>query len=813
MILFDASDRGSDEPPWFRSKEVGQARQRIEDYLALPEDELAQTDPPPVWKLPTDSGRERGAVRVIEVLLRRSQNLCAFCESARESVVPYRFRPPAFAHGGGGDRPEPQAYLRRAFLWSNYFPICSGCLPTDKSFFPVDGARYAMNVDDGSDTSLKKEHALLYHPGELVNPATAFGISLDGRLVGKNQRAVTTIETFRLNRASVVSEREEQLAIVRDAMMAMVADGQPLGGYLPYLTGTRPFGGALFLFLRQVFSRLLPKVPMRGGLSRKTIDQTAASILANPRARELLREDQSLFDDPEPEPLQATRGGQGPRNIDAETIVDTSVSLTHPRIKSVEIQTFKSLERIAFDMAETLPRDPDAILHEASMTLPSAPCLLILGENATGKSSILEAITLACLTDELRDGLTIPEVGLRPHHLTLNPDYLGAEGRPPFEDATATITFHPDRSEKDAAQAERVMRLMIHREDPGTGRMVADDNRDTALPLVFAYGPNRIYNNIPVDRATCHVDTMFNTSLLLPNPEDWLKSIAHQDSAMLDDVVKALRHIIQIDGEFHNIEVKADPADGNRERVWINLKRDRPDGTQQRLCQRLAYASSGYRAVLALVCDVLARILEAGAASIHAARTSNAIILIDEIEAHLHPRWKMQIIGGLRRALPNATFIVTSHDPLCVRGMKSGEVMMLNRFMTGNADIPEAVERIDQFGAFEHMTVEQLLTSDMFQLANVDDPRAEARYARIADLLAKREREDGLTVAEKEEIAEFNAEIVAGMPTGVTEVTNVVQNAVAEYLKARRRGDQRTTKSASASVTNTVREFLDELLR
>ena len=60
MILFDASNREADEPPWFKSKEVEQARERIEEYLALPEEELAQTDPPPVWKLPTDSGRERG---------------------------------------------------------------------------------------------------------------------------------------------------------------------------------------------------------------------------------------------------------------------------------------------------------------------------------------------------------------------------------------------------------------------------------------------------------------------------------------------------------------------------------------------------------------------------------------------------------------------------------------------------------------------------------------------------------------------------------------------------------------------------------
>ena len=813
MILFNASNRDADEPPWFKSKEVEQARERIEEYLALPEEELAQTDPPPVWKLPTDSGRERGGVRVIDALAKRSKGLCAFCETEPGPIVPYRFRPPAFAYGGGRDRPDPQAYLRRAFLWSNYFPICAGCMPSDKSYFPVIGHRHAVDVSAPNDIGLQNEAAVLFHRGELDDPAAAFKMRLNGEMVSRNEIAETTIEIFNLNRRPLVLERREQLSHVRAEILSKIGEEQPFGGSLSELSAPHAHGGAIYLYLHGVFFRLLPMVAIDGGLSRDTIAQTAEIILANPKARQVLREDPRLFDDSEGEPVRITRGGRRTPNTDVEPQLDASVSLSHPRIKSVKIETFKSLESVQFEMAQALPHDPEAILHEDSMTPPAAPCLLILGENATGKSSILEAITLACLNDDLRTGLLDPEVGLRPHHLTLNPDYLGAEGRPPFEGATATITFHPDRTAADPSDAERVRRLVIKREDESTGRMVAEDNRDTALPLVFAYGPNRIYNSTPVERATCHVDTMFNTSLLLPNPEDWLKKIAHQDQAMLDDVVKALRHIIQIDGEFHNIEVKADPADGDRERVWINLKRDRPDGDQQRLCQRLAYASSGYRAVLALVCDVFARVLEAGAPNIHAARKSNAIILIDEIEAHLHPRWKLQIIGGLRRALPNATFIVTSHDPLCVRGMKSGEVMMLNRFMTGDADIPEAVERIDQFGAFEHMTVEQLLTSDMFQLANVDDPRAEARYARIADLLAKRDRDESLTTGERQAIEAFNTEIVAGMPTGVTEVTNVVQRAVADYLKARRRGDEKTARSASQSVTKTVREFLDELLR
>lgn len=41
--------------------------------------------------------------------------------------------------------------------------------------------------------------------------------------------------------------------------------------------------------------------------------------------------------------------------------------------------------------------------------------------------------------------------------------------------------------------------------------------------------------------------------------------------------------------------------------------------------------------------------------------SSLGIVLIDEIETHLHPRWKMQVVSALRRAMPQVQFIFTTH--------------------------------------------------------------------------------------------------------------------------------------------------------
>ena len=50
-------------------------------------------------------------------------------------------------------------------------------------------------------------------------------------------------------------------------------------------------------------------------------------------------------------------------------------------------------------------------------------------------------------------------------------------------------------------------------------------------------------------------------------------------------------------------------------------------------------------------------------------------MLLDEIDTHLHPTWKMQIVRGLRQMMPAMQFITPTHEPLCLRGLEEGEVV------------------------------------------------------------------------------------------------------------------------------------------
>jgi hypothetical protein len=212
----------------------------------------------------------------------------------------------------------------------------------------------------------------------------------------------------------------------------------------------------------------------------------------------------------------------------------------------------------------------------------------------------------------------------------------------------------------------------------------------------------------------------------------------------------------------------------------------------------LAVVSSGFRSVLAMVCDIFEGLLRDKAVRERGFTEAEPIILIDEIEAHLHPRWKMQIMGAFRRVLPRAIFIATTHDPLCLRGMHDREVLVLSRVRREDANdqqMPVVVETIAELPNVENLTVEQLLTSDFFAMFSTDSPDAERKLAELGSLLARRAAGDRLSGEETRALDFLEREVALSLPLGSSEVQRLVQQAVADYLQRRR-------ESSAAQLTN-----------
>lgn len=73
--------------------------------------------------------------------------------------------------------------------------------------------------------------------------------------------------------------------------------------------------------------------------------------------------------------------------------------------------------------------------------------------------------------------------------------------------------------------------------------------------------------------------------------------------------------------------------------------------------------SSGERAIGAIVLELISSLAQANPEMENPARDGKAIVLIDELDLHLHPKWQRTIVGKLINAFPNCQFIATTHSP------------------------------------------------------------------------------------------------------------------------------------------------------
>lgn len=88
--------------------------------------------------------------------------------------------------------------------------------------------------------------------------------------------------------------------------------------------------------------------------------------------------------------------------------------------------------------------------------------------------------------------------------------------------------------------------------------------------------------------------------------------------------------------------------------------------------------SDGQRAVLTLAADLAWRMAH-GNPHLEDPLSSEAIVLIDEVELHLHPSWQQRVLDDLRRTFPNAQFIVSTHSPQVLTTVEPEHVVELSR--------------------------------------------------------------------------------------------------------------------------------------
>ena len=124
------------------------------------------------------------------------------------------------------------------------------------------------------------------------------------------------------------------------------------------------------------------------------------------------------------------------------------------------------------------------------------------------------------------------------------------------------------------------------------------------------------------------------------------------------------------------------------------------------------------------------------------------LLLIDEIENHLHPKWQKKILGIIRRTFPNLQIILTTHSPFVVSSVDGARIYTCNS--QGDHSTIE-----DETDKYSHMPVEEILASDIFDVSSFNDEITELMRSR-KDLIGAGEMEAATEIERK--LLEINPE-------------------------------------------------------
>lgn len=137
--------------------------------------------------------------------------------------------------------------------------------------------------------------------------------------------------------------------------------------------------------------------------------------------------------------------------------------------------------------------------------------------------------------------------------------------------------------------------------------------------------------------------------------------------------------------------------------------------------------SDGYRAFIGWVADLLFHICF-GCPKGKKLVESKGLVLVDEIDLHLHPKWQLQVARTVSRALPNMQFVFTSHSPLVAGSLEWMNIISLRSVVKSNTT---RVKRLVQ--SIHGLDADQVLLTGFFGLSSTMAPAKKRQLDAITE--------------------------------------------------------------------------------
>jgi predicted ATP-binding protein involved in virulence len=395
--------------------------------------------------------------------------------------------------------------------------------------------------------------------------------------------------------------------------------------------------------------------------------------------------------------------------------------------------------------------------------------IVILGTNGVGKTTILQSLAGLCakpdsIVEKKNPDIHTPMAGCAMADInwfswheachrsdSLEPQTISAEIAIGCTlDNIGSISNHPVECEFVKQEEGRVQ----------ISSTMAPLEMGAGL-IAYGYGASRPMapsgRARPTKQGFDKIETLMSESGSLANAEEWLLELDHASKIDGDNQQKFKEQIetvkcllLKVLPGVSDLRVAVTKADSARPPVrtefltvygWVTLNG----------------LSLGYKSMIGWVCDLTKKLFERYPHSENPL-AEPAIVLVDEIDLHLHPQWQRNVIDFLTERFSNTQFIVTAHSPLVLHSGTDAKIILIE-------DVNGHIRANHELSSVKNWRLDQIVTSDLFKIPSAHPPQIATAILERSKILSKAK----LSSDDELEISRLN-QIIHSIPSGSSDI-------------------------------------------